>query len=175
MQRTTLTLAALALGLSACSSNFLDPGRQAAADLAGTGGDAATPGAGGLDAIQQSSVAFFQTEVGDRVLFTVDQSTLTPEAVLVLDAQAAWLNANTDFTARIEGHADEQGTREYNIGLGDRRANAVLNYLVSRGVASNRLSTVSFGKEKPLAVCSDESCWSQNRRAVTVVAGGFTG
>ncbi|MFP4044967.1 MAG: peptidoglycan-associated lipoprotein Pal, partial [Rhodosalinus sp.] len=115
---------------------------------------------------------YFEEAVGDRVFFAVDQSTLTDEARSVLDEQAEWLTTNSDFSATIEGHADEQGTREYNIALGDRRANAVRDYLVSRGVAQNRLRTVSFGKERPVALCSDESCYSQNRRAVTVLALG---
>jgi peptidoglycan-associated lipoprotein len=92
-----------------------------------------------------------------------------------LNGQATWLNENTDFTAVIEGHADEQGTREYNVALGARRANAVREYLISRGVAGNRLQTVSYGKERPIEVCSNESCYAQNRRAVTVLASGLSG
>ncbi|MFK7867664.1 MAG: peptidoglycan-associated lipoprotein Pal [Roseobacter sp.] len=122
-----------------------------------------------------SSPAFFNQTVGDRVLFAVDQSSLTPDGQIVLDGQATWLLTNTDFTAVIEGHADEQGTREYNVALGARRANAVREYLVSRGVAGDRLRTVSYGKERPLEVCSDESCYAKNRRAVTVLASDLTG
>ena len=99
--------------------------------------------------------------------------TVNDAAVTLLDAQAAWLNANMQYTATVEGHADEQGTREYNMALSARRAQAVYNYLISRGVAANRLNTVPFGKDKPLAICSEEDCWSKHRRAVTVVAGGF--
>lgn len=129
-------------------------------------------GAGGLngDASDPRSPAFFQQSVGDRVLFAVDQSTLTPLARTTLDGQAAWLNNNSDFTAIIEGHADEQGTREYNLALGARRANAVQEYLVSRGVSSNRMRVVSYGKERPIEICSDEACYAQNRRAVTVIS-----
>jgi peptidoglycan-associated lipoprotein len=118
------------------------------------------------------SAAYFQQTVGDRVLFVVDQSSLTPEAMSVLDAQAEWLNTNTDYNALIEGHADEQGTRDYNLALGGRRANAVQEYLVSRGVAETRLRIVSYGKERPIEICSEEACYSKNRRAVTVVSAG---
>ncbi len=88
----------------------------------------------------------------------------------VLDGQAQWLMTNSDYLAIIEGHADEQGTREYNLALGARRANAVREYLISRGVPASRLQTISYGKERPIAVCSDEACYSQNRRAVTVIS-----
>jgi len=121
------------------------------------------------------SPAYFQQTVGDRVLFLVDQSTLTPQGQGVLDGQANWLLNNTAYTAVIEGHADEQGTREYNLALGARRSDAVRNYLISKGIAGNRLQTVTFGKERPAEVCSVESCYSQNRRAVTVLATGLTG
>ncbi len=113
---------------------------------------------------------FFVASVGDRVLFEVDQTTLSPEAMSILDAQAGWMAQNTEATALIEGHADEQGTREYNLALGARRASAVQNYLVSRGVADNRLRTVTYGKERPIEICSTETCWSKNRRAVTIVS-----
>ncbi len=112
---------------------------------------------------------FFINSVGDRVLFIVDQSNLGVEAMSILDAQAQWLMENGSFTALIEGHADEQGTREYNLALGARRASAVQAYLVSQGVATNRLTTVTYGKERPIEICSTEACWSQNRRGVTVV------
>ncbi len=117
-----------------------------------------------------TSPAYFQQTVGDRVLFEVDQSTLTPAAQTTLDGQAQWLMNNSDYNAIIEGHADEQGTREYNLALGARRANTVHEYLVSRGVAGNRLQIVSYGKERPIAICSEESCYAQNRRAVTVIS-----
>lgn len=160
-------LLAAGLALAACT----DAGRfDDDAGGAGAGAGAAAGMAG--SASDPTSRAYFQETVGDRVFFAVDQSTLGAEARTVLDAQAEWLSRNPDYSAVIEGHADEQGTREYNIALGDRRANAVRDYLVSRGVAGNRLSTVSFGKERPVAVCSDESCYSQNRRAVTVLAVG---
>jgi peptidoglycan-associated lipoprotein len=111
----------------------------------------------------------FLVTVGDRVFFLVDSSALTSEAQSTLDKQAAWLNRYTNYRILIEGHADEMGTREYNIALGARRAAVVVNYLVSRGVDSRRITSKSFGKERPVAICSDESCFSQNRRSVTVV------
>lgn len=120
-----------------------------------------------------SSVAYFQQTVGDRVLFAVDQSTLGPDAIAVLNGQANWLLQYTQHNVTIEGHADEQGTREYNLALGARRASAVQNYLVSRGIADNRIRTITFGKERPIEICSTEACWSQNRRAVTVVGTGL--
>ena len=117
-----------------------------------------------------TSPAYFQQTVGDRVLFVVDQSTLTAGAQSTLDGQAQWLMNNTAYNAIIEGHAYEQGTREYNLALGARRANTVHEYLVSRGVAGNRLQVVSYGKERPIEICSEESCYAQNRRAVTVIS-----
>ncbi|WP_172292485.1 peptidoglycan-associated lipoprotein Pal [Pseudoruegeria sp. HB172150] len=124
------------------------------------------------DATNPSSPAYFNQTIGDRVLFAVDQSTLSAEAQSVLQGQATWLTDNPEYTATIEGHADEQGTRVYNFNLGERRANAVREYLVSRGVAPNRLTTISYGKERPIEICSDEACYSQNRRSVTVLSAG---
>lgn len=111
----------------------------------------------------------FLVTVGDRVFFQTDSSVLTSEAQATLDKQAAWLARYSQYRVLVEGHADERGTREYNIALGARRAAASVNYLVSRGVNSKRISSKSFGKERPVAVCNDISCWSQNRRAVTVL------
>ncbi|WP_299347398.1 peptidoglycan-associated lipoprotein Pal [uncultured Maritalea sp.] len=111
----------------------------------------------------------FLVSVGDRVFFTTDSSILTDEAKVTLDKQAVWLGRYPNYRVLIEGHADERGTREYNIALSARRGSAVVNYLVSRGVNSSRVTTKAFGKERPVAVCNDISCWSQNRRAVTVL------
>ena len=94
---------------------------------------------------------------------------------LLLQGQARWLTANPDYTITIEGHADEQGTREYNLALGARRANAAREYLISQGIAGSRIQVVTFGKERPIEICSAEACYSQNRRAVTVLAGGLVG
>lgn len=168
-----LTALGVVLALGACASN--DPGRF------GADGDAVTQGQGINEGIipgspnDPRSIAYFQQAVGDRVLFAVDQYVLTPEGQTTLAAQARWLLENTDYTAVIEGHADEQGTREYNIGLGDRRAEAAKTYLVQQGISPARLRTVSFGKERPIEICSEEACYSKNRRAVTVLATGLTG
>lgn len=158
--RTIFIVAALVL--SACTN----PGRF---DGAGNGSGA---GIGAGDASDPRSAAYFQQTVGDRVLFVVDQHTLTDGARVILDQQATWLMDNAEFNAVIEGHADEQGTSAYNLALSGRRANSVIEYLVSRGVAANRLQSLPLGKERPIAICSEESCYSQNRRAVSVVAAG---
>ena len=111
----------------------------------------------------------FIVNVGDRVFFESDSSELTPQGRETLDKQAQWLNQYNRYAFTVEGHADERGTREYNIALGARRAQTVQAYLVSRGVMAQRMHTISYGKERPVAVCNDISCWSQNRRAVTVL------
>ena len=114
----------------------------------------------------------FLVNVGDRVHFAVDVWKLSPEAQGILQRQAAWLKQYPNVTVQIEGHADEQGTREYNLALSAKRATETKNYLVSLGISSSRISTIAYGKERPVALCDNESCWSQNRRAVTVITGG---
>lgn len=155
-------IVAMIAALGACTS----------ADRFGPGGAGGANGglAGSID--DPTSPAYFNQAIGDRVLFAVDQSVLSAAAQATLDGQAQWLLTNVDYSALIEGHADEQGTREYNIALGARRAEAVQTYLISRGVAPNRLRTISYGKERPIEICSDESCYSQNRRSVTVITAG---
>jgi peptidoglycan-associated lipoprotein len=111
----------------------------------------------------------FVVNVGDRVFFDTDSSELSEQARATLDKQAQWLNNYNRYAFTIEGHADERGTREYNIALGARRAETVRQYLTSRGIQAQRMHTISYGKERPVAVCNDISCWSQNRRAVTVL------
>ena len=111
----------------------------------------------------------FVVNVGDRVFFETDSSELTPQGRETLNKEAQWLNQYNRYAFTIEGHADERGTREYNIALGARRAQTVREYLVSRGVMAQRMHTVSYGKERPVAVCNDISCWSQNRRAVSAL------
>ncbi|MHA1560279.1 MAG: peptidoglycan-associated lipoprotein Pal [Alphaproteobacteria bacterium] len=156
--RTGGTAAALAFALilSACAQNGAD------LDNAGIAGEAAL-GTG------PGSVQEFQVTVGDRVFFETDSSELTPDGRATLSRQAQWLQLYPQYTILIEGHADERGTRDYNFSLGNRRAEAVKTYLASLGVPLNRMTTISFGKERPVAICDDISCWSQNRRAVTVV------
>lgn len=160
-----------ALALSACRN----PDRFGGGDV-GANGAAGGVGANGIttsglgDPSNPASVAYFNQSVGDRVLFVVDQSTLTDEARATLNGQAQWLQANADYAIIVEGHADEQGTREYNIALGARRADSVKNYLIAQGIAGGRIQTVSYGKERPIAICSEEACYAQNRRAVTVLS-----
>ena len=118
------------------------------------------------------SAADFAQNVGDRVFFESDSSDLTPKAQATLDRQVAWLQRYDNGPFTVEGNADERGTREYNFALGARRAAATKDYLAARGIPSSRIRTISYGKEHPVAVCNDISCWSQNRRAATVVSGG---
>lgn len=129
-------------------------------DPNGSVGQAALPG---------SRADFVQNVASDHVLFETDSYTLDGQARATLDTQAAWLQRNRGVNVTIEGHCDERGTREYNLALGDRRANAAKNYLEAKGIASSRMTTISWGKERPVATGSDEGAWAQNRRAVTVV------
>jgi len=140
----------IASGLAACSNKN---------NISGWGSGNFTPG----------SVQEFQQAVGDRVFFELDSSSLNSASIATLDKQYQWLQQNSRYRVLIEGHADERGTREYNYSLGARRAQAVRDYLVSRGVQAGKIRTVSYGKERPVAVCNDITCWSQNRRAVTVL------
>ncbi len=121
---------------------------------------------------EPGSAADFAQNVGDRVFFEEDSSDLTPKAQDTLNRQVAWLQRYDRGPFTIEGHADERGTREYNFALGQRRAAATREYMVARGIASGRIRTISYGKERPVATCNDISCWSQNRRAVTAIAPG---
>ncbi|MDB5615841.1 peptidoglycan-associated lipoprotein Pal [Tardiphaga sp.] len=147
---------AVALSMGACANkNPLDGANGGMAN-------AASPGS------QQD----FVVNVGDRVFFESDQTELSPQAIATLDKQAQWLQQYNRYSFTIEGHADERGTREYNIALGARRAQSVRNFLASRGIDASRMRTISYGKERPVAVCNDISCWSQNRRAVTVLNAG---
>lgn len=148
---------AAGIALAACASNQqLGP---ESAKLNANAGVPATPG----------TRRDFSQNVGDIVYFSTDSSDLTPEAEQTLVKQARWLNQYAQYTITIEGHADERGTREYNIALGARRAQTVRNFLSRNGVDARRIRTLSYGKERPVAVCNDISCWSQNRRAQTIL------
>jgi peptidoglycan-associated lipoprotein len=151
-----LALAA-SLAITGCASKKVP---NTAAEL-GLGAGAESPG----------STGDFTVNVGDRIFFDTDSSVIRPDAQATLARQAQWLSQYPSYTITIEGHADERGTREYNIALGARRAAATRDFLVSRGIAASRLKTISYGKERPVAACDDISCWSQNRRAVTVLGG----
>jgi peptidoglycan-associated lipoprotein len=124
---------------------------------------------GTIGAAQPGSQQDFVVNVGDRVFFESDRSELTAQSIATLEKQARWLQNYSQYAFTIEGHADERGTREYNIALGARRAQTVRDYLASHGVNPQRMRTISYGKERPVAVCNDISCWSQNRRAVTLL------
>ena len=132
--------------------------------------DQLTQGAlGGRGPATPGSQKDFSQNVGDLVYFSTDQTDLTPEAQQTLSNQARWLQQYSQYSITIEGHADERGTREYNIGLGSKRSESVRAFLSRNGVSAARIRTISYGKERPVAVCNDISCWSQNRRAQTVL------
>jgi len=144
-----LTAIAATIFLVACSE------QQAAAPATTT----VTPG----------SVADFRQNVGDRVFFDTDQSTVREDGRATLNKQAEWLKKYTNYQITVEGHCDERGTREYNLALGERRANAARQYLVAQGIPAARIKTISYGKERPDPVGSDEAAWARNRRAVTAL------
>ncbi|MBW3096293.1 peptidoglycan-associated lipoprotein Pal [Pseudohoeflea coraliihabitans] len=125
----------------------------------------------GLSSATPGSQQDFTVNVGDRIFFDTDSTAIRPDSAATLDKQAQWLARYPNYRITIEGHADERGTREYNLALGARRAAATKAYLASRGIPANRVQTISYGKERPVAVCDDISCWSQNRRAVTALGG----
>ena len=149
-----LAVVLVSLAAAACANNENQPNAQL------TGSDSS---------VRPGTNRDFSVNVGDIVYFTTDSSDLTPEAVATLQKQAVWLQRYPQYTITIEGHADERGTREYNIALGARRATSVRNFLAQNGVNGARIRTISYGKERPVAVCNDISCWSQNRRAQTVL------
>jgi peptidoglycan-associated lipoprotein len=179
LNKTNLRIAVLAaaLALSAgCAKKKpadLPPPPLGADAGAGGAGAGTNPGAGaggvGSAALPGSRADFLQSVMADRVLFATDSHTIDDEARRILDSQAAWLQRNAAVRVTIEGHADERGTREYNLALGDRRANSAKNYLAARGIAASRMTTISWGKERPVAEGSDEGAWAQNRRAVTIL------
>lgn len=149
------------LALASCAKNkkLNDP-----SDL-GLNTNGATPG----------SPQDFTINVGDRIFFDTDSSSIRADAAQTLAKQAQWLGKYPNYAITVEGHSDERGTREYNLALGARRAEATRDYLAAQGVPSNRMKTISYGKEKPVATCDEDSCWSQNRRGVTVLRGGPAG
>ena len=151
-----IALAAM-LAVAGCASKNQIPNNAAELGLGG----ANTPG----------STQDFTVNVGDRIFFDTDSSSIRADAQATLARQAQWLNQYPQYAITIEGHADERGTREYNLALGARRAAATRDFLVGRGVSASRIKTISYGKERPVAVCDDISCWSQNRRAVTALGG----
>ena len=147
--------AAMVLAACAAPSYTTGSGSASSASAGGAGGSAASK--------------YLVENVGDRVFFATDRSVLDASSRGTLVRQAEWLNQNGGINLTIEGHADERGTREYNLALGARRANAVRDFLISQGVNASRLQTISFGKERPVSLCAEESCWSKNRRSVSTI------
>jgi peptidoglycan-associated lipoprotein len=176
MRATPWKVAAIAAALALTAGCGKKPPKQlppppgeSTEGTADTGGD--TGSGVGNEALPGSRAAFLAAVGmgGDRVFFDTDQYDLDDRDRATLEAQAAWLQSNPRVRVTIEGHADERGTRDYNLALGDRRANAAKNYLAARGVSAARMTVISYGKERPEALGSDETAWAQNRRAVTVL------
>ena len=166
VRATKLALVAcVALAIAGCAKN---PADDASLGLGANAGY----GRGGAGSAAPGSAQDFVVNVGDRVFFDSDSTELNAAGQATLDKQARWLQQYGRYSFTVEGHADERGTREYNFALGARRAEVTKDYLIARGISGGRIRTISFGKERPVAVCDDISCWSQNRRAVTVLGGG---
>lgn len=175
MRRIVVSFTALTalLAVAACSD---DP--QQTGGVAGSGsaiGSQPSRGPVGQGALTEAErlaqlLREFQTSVGDRVYFSTDSVSLNADSKATLDRQAAFLRRYPTITLRIEGHADERGTREYNLALGDRRAQSTREYLLAQGISANRLSTTTYGKERPEAIGSNEAAWAKNRRSVSVIA-----
>jgi peptidoglycan-associated lipoprotein len=153
MIKAFAAVAALMLA-AACSSNNPTAGQQTAS---------------ATTSVAPGTVGDFRQNVGDRVYFDTDMSTVRDDGRATLDRQAEWLNKYTSYPVTIEGNADERGTREYNLALGERRAASVRQYLIAKGVPASRIKTISYGKERPEVVGSDEAAWARNRRAVTAL------
>ncbi|MSP89412.1 MAG: peptidoglycan-associated lipoprotein Pal [Alphaproteobacteria bacterium] len=167
MRVKILSLFAAALLLAACETTPTGSGTTGGTGTgAAAGGAAATPARSGPVPGSQEDLV---VNVGDRVFFDFDKIDVKPAGQQVLQKQAAWLKTYPNVTLTVEGHADERGTREYNLALADRRANSVKNYLVALGISANRVRTISYGKERPAVLGSNEAAWSQNRRGVSVV------
>jgi peptidoglycan-associated lipoprotein len=148
--------------LAACSSGVARKGGD------GNSGNGGFAGFGRSD-VTVGSLGDFSVNIGDRVFFDTDSASITPRAAIKLQSQAKWLNNYPAYSITIEGHADERGTRAYNLALAARRAAAVKAYLSENGVGSSRMRTISYGKERPEKICSSPACWSENRRSVTVL------
>ncbi len=167
---TKLVLAAALIATAGCAKKrpeVLPPAPGDAVTQPGTGTD--TGSTVGNGAVPGSAEDFRQSVSSDTITFALDSYDIDPQARSILDSQAQWLTQYPNVRITIEGHADERGTREYNLALGDRRANSAKNYLAARGIDAGRITTISYGKERPVALGSDEASWAQNRRAVTVV------
>ena len=137
--------------------------------LAGCGDSSTSAETGGTGGVRSGTQEDLVANIGDRVLFDTDRSSIRGDQRPILERQAGWMQTHSAVRVQVEGHADERGTREYNLALGQRRANAARDVLIAGGVAGGRITTISYGKDRPAGLGSDESAWAQNRRAVTVV------
>jgi len=173
MRLNILSLLAATAMLAACAQDQDIAGSSSGSGSSNQQSKPATGGGSSSGTVSYGTVPGskenFVSEVGDRVFFGYDKSDLTIDSQSTLDRQAAWLQKFPSVRVAIEGHCDERGTREYNLALGERRANAVKDYLVARGVDGGRVSTISYGKEKPVALGNDKASWGQNRRGVTTI------
>ena len=168
MYSKLLSLFAAVVLIAACESSPKDTGAASGSGLGNSG--LSSTGNGAIRPGSQEDLASLNGQgTGDRVFFETDRSDLTPPARATLDAQANWLRRYAQVTVTIEGHCDERGTREYNIGLGNRRATSVKNYLTALGISPSRVAIISYGKERPAVVGSDDMSWRENRRGVTSV------
>ena len=159
MRKNVLSILAAVLLVAGCSSDEAATGAQGASAIPAATTQGPVPG----------TQADLNQTIGDRVFFDTDQYNLRPDARATVDRWAAWLQQYPNVVVTIEGHADERGTREYNLALGDRRANAVRDYLIALGIPASRVATISYGKERPAVPGSNEAAWQQNRRSVMVV------
>ena len=162
----------LILFVAACATKPKDSADSSGSGSSSSGSDVSaegtiteTTGSGIVSGSQEDLIV----NVGDRVFFGYDSSDLDSDALELLQDQVAWLKQNSDVSVSIEGHCDERGTREYNLALGEKRAQAVKNYLIGLGINPDRVSTISYGKERPAVVGSNDGAWAQNRRSVTIV------
>jgi len=170
------TGALLVFFLAACSTTPKDTADSSGSGSSSSSSDVASSGEGTIvesspesASIEPGSQEDLIVNVGDRVFFNYDSSELDSDAQELLQDQVAWLKQYSDVSVIVEGHCDERGTREYNLALGEKRAQSVKNYLISLGISSDRVSTISYGKERPSVVGSNDGAWAQNRRSVTVV------
>lgn len=164
MRMKILSILAAVVLVAGCSSD----------DVA-TGTQGSTVSTGSVQGPVPGTQQDLNQTIGDRVFFDTDQFTLRPDARATVDRWAAWLQQYPNVGVTIEGHADERGTREYNIALSARRSTVSREFLISQGVDASRIATIAYGKERPVALCEEESCWAQNRRSVTVITGGAQG
>jgi peptidoglycan-associated lipoprotein len=165
-----LSIAAALLLVAACATESTDEGKTAGAGASKI--KAASSASGSTVSAPAAGSAEEFITIGDRVYFDFNKAEIRTSDAVTLNEQAAWLKKYPSITIVVEGHCDERGTREYNLALGERRANAVKEYMMSRGISTNRMQTISYGKERPAVLGSNESAWQQNRRGVSIVKGG---